>query len=348
MIQDVDRREIRSLAERFVRAWQSGKTEALDDLMTEDCEIDFSIFDKGISHEDFKRELATRTRKTTYTRFELFNCVCRVAGDRAQQSATICGVFADEDTEPTASLGFTAKMANALVKTVDGWRYSALRLELAGTSDNHARLYTTGVGLAYLNGGDTGFIANWHPIPTQVGWHDGTRILSVVPEVDAPWYAVPERTDAPSDEELINEVLYRYCFALDFDCLDIYYGVFTEDAMLAYGEGRIYDKRGVTKMLRFEREGGIGSHHVLYVDHVDIDGNQAYAKIYRSGADFVPSAWLYSHEGLRTNNLIGRYDMRFQKVGLEWRIQFLHYYQGGFAGPALPEEVYVCVSDEEE
>ena len=336
-----DKKEIRNLFERFVTAWESCRTQDLRELLLENCDLDFSIFRKGISRETLAEQLAVRTRKPTYTRFEIYNFVCCIGEGVAQQSATVCGLFVDESGERPANFGFTAKMANSLVKTENGWRYSAMQLELAGESDNHGRLYTTGVGISYMNG-DTSFVQNWRLIPNEVGWHKGSRLPSVIPEEDAPWYAVPDRRDENDDQEQIRETLYRYCFALDFDCVELYDGVFSKDALLVYGDTRKYDKRSVTAMLRFEREGGIGSHHVLYLDRLEIRGDRAKACVYRAGMDYVPSEKLFG-ESKKKNYPSGRYDMEFIREDGGWRILKLHYYQGGIEAP-WSAEVFTCSS----
>ena len=339
-----DKKIIREMFQSFVQAWQSGKTDCLDDLLLPDCKIDFSIFDEGITREQLKENLAVRTRNVSYSRFELYNVVGCVGEGIAQQSGTVCGLFVDEYADQPASFAFTAKMANTLVQTEDGWKYEKMHLELAGQSDNHARLYSTGVGVMRMKG-DTGFIENWRQIPLEVGWHEGSRLPSVIPEIDAPWYAVQNRIDENTDEEQIKETLYRYCFALDFDCIELYNGVFSEESLMVYGDFRKFDKRSVTEMLRFERMGGIGSHHVLYPEYIEIQGNRAKAHIYRSGLDYVPGDKVIHGENKMKNYLSGRYDMEFIKENDKWYIYRLYYYQGLIEGPRS-EEVFYCSSEE--
>ncbi len=336
-----DKKTIRTMFEQFTTAWHSRETDVLDQLLLPDCHIDFSIFKKGITRDELKKELAVRTRNQTYSRFEVFNFVCCIGEDKAQQSATIGGIFVDESGERPDSFGFTAKMSNTLVKTENGWRYSAMRLDLAGESDNHGKLRTTGIGVMLMNG-DTSFVENWNLIPNEVGWHEGSRMFSVVPEVDAPWYAIKDRIDVDTDEEQITETIYRYCYALDFDCIELYDGVFSKNAHVVYNDNRMYDKRTASEMLRFEREGGIGSHHVLYPYSIDVQGDLAYVRAYRSGMDYIPAEVLVG-EKKHQNWLAGRYNLVFTKEDGVWRILRLNYYQGGQVGPRSPE-VFYCTS----
>lgn len=339
-----DKKIIREMFQSFVQAWQNGKTDCLDDLLLPDCKIDFSIFDKGITREQLKENLAVRTRNVSYSRFELYNVVCCIGEDVAQQSGVVCGLFVDEYAEHPASFAFTARMVNTLIKTEQGWKYEKMRLELAGQSDNHARLYSTGVGVMWMKG-DTSFIKNWRQIPLEVGWHEGSRLPSVIPETDAPWYAVQKRTDESSDEEKIKETIYRYCFGLDYDCVELYDEVFAENAFMIYGDYRRYDKRSVTEMLRFERMGGIGFHHVLYPTQIKIEGNSAKARVYRSGLDYIPGDKVIFGDDKNKNYLSGRYDMEFIKENGKWYIYRLYYYQGRIEGPRS-EEVFYCSSEE--
>lgn len=335
-----DEKEIRQLLETFITAWKDRKTDHIDELMTSDCEIDYSIFDKGISIDVLKKQLSTLTRIPTYTRFELYNYVCAVGQDKAQNSGFIQGIFVDESGEKSTSFTFDAFIANSLVKVDGKWKMNAMRLELGSSSDNHVRLYSTGVGIDHF-AGDVSFIGNWHQLTTEVGFFKGSRIKSIVPEYDAPWYAIKDRVNINgSDLDQIRELVYRYCFSLDLDCLELYDTVFTEDASAVYSDDRKYDKRTVTAMLRFERQGMIGLGHIVYVDSVDFNGDEAVGRIYRAG--YVPPHKLHG-EDKKLNYVNARYRMEFKKVNGQWRIKKLYYYPG-FLVRDYASDVFVCCS----
>ncbi len=322
-----DELEIKNLLKTFVESWQSGNTDNLDDIVTKDVQIDFDIFDKGIDIKELKKNLATRTRNVTYSRFEVYNYVCVANEKEAVQSAVISGFFVDEDCAKPTNFAFCTFMVNDLVKEKQGWKYKNLRMGLGSESDNHGRLYSTGVGIDYRNG-DPSFVENWHLIPNEVGWHNGSRIGSVVPEIDAPWYKITNRTNIGSDKEQIEECLYKYCFSMDYDCLELYDQVYDEDFKAVYRGAPIYDKRTCTALLKFERAGMIGTGHIFAPEKIVVNGDYAYAHVYRTGMTGAPSELLFK-DTKKKNYVFARYDFKFVKKSNRWLMLNLDYYEGG-------------------
>lgn len=333
-----DEKELRSLLESFVQAWVSGETACLDDIMLDDCLIDFSIFEKNISHENFKKELTVRTRKPTYTRFDMYNYFCSIGKNKAQQIAIICGLFVDDSQERLASFAFSGMMVNTLIRTTNGWKYSAMRLDLGSESDNHGRLYSSGIGIDYYDG-DTSFVQNWNLLTNTVGWHKGMRLPSIIPEYDAPWYAITDRVNTDgTDEEKIREAVCRYCFSMDYDALELYDKVWADDAHAIYRGAPIYDKRTVTALLKHEKEGGIGTGHILVCDTIDIHGDTADVHVYRAGTSSIPWQKLIG-EDKKKYYAFARYDLKMIKDNENniWRIFNMLYYEGGvIERPSFP------------
>ena len=331
-----DEIQIRELYETFVNAWQSRNTDGLENILSEDCDIDFSIFDKGIQINEFKKQLAYRGLEPTYTRFEIFNYVCATDGEKAAQSGVIQGIFVKEDTDTPTTFNFNGFMMNTLKKVNGEWKFDALRFNLGSESDNHARLKTTGVSVDYYTEGDTRFVDNWHFIEMSVGWHKDSRLLSVVPEIDAPWYYIQNRTNLGSDEDQIEEKLYEYCIALDWDCLELYGEVFSDNLQAEYEGFRIFNKRTATQMLRFERQGMIGMGHIIFVDTIDIHGDEANVTAYRSG--YLPADKLFGSNKFN-NHYCAHYYFKLKKEEKGWRITKLQYLPGRITKP-MTERIY--------
>ncbi len=323
-----DEKLIREAFNRFVECWQKAETDQLDEILESDCVIDFSIFKKVITVEELKKELAVKTKKTTYSRFEVYNFVCAHNETEASVAGSIQGIFVNEEDHPS-NYTFNAFTGCSLVKKDGNWKFDTLRLILGSGSDNHARLRTTGVSIDYGDG-DTDFVANWNLITNEVGWHEGSRITSVVPEEDCPWYAIKDRLNHGTDEEQIEECFYRYCYGLDYDCLDLYDDVFAEDASAVYYDDRIYDKRGVTAMLRYEREGMIGMGHIMAFSSIDVCKDHAKAHAYRTG--YLPGPLLFGDSKF-LNHVVARYDLEFVRENGLWKILKLNYYPGRLTVP---------------
>lgn len=335
-----DKKILHDNLETFVKAWECGKTDSLDDILTENCDIDFSIFDKGISVEQFKKDLAVRTRKPTYTRFEVYNYVCALGEERAQQSCVVIGVLVDENEERLCNFSFSGFLIGSSIRTGNSWKYDFLHFELGYTNLDHGRLRTGGVDIDYGNG-DPSFVENWNLLNNFVGWQEGSREARIIPEFDSPWYAIKNRIKDESDEEQIEETVYRYCMGLDLDCLDLYDDVFAEDAIAVYSGNRMYDKRGVTEMLRFERQGMIGASHILYKEWIKVHGETADARFYRSG--YLPDHLLYG-EGKKKNYVNARYDLKFVKENNYWKLYRLDYKEGRL-DRELPKNIISCSTE---
>ena len=319
---------IKDVFNTFIAAWEKCDIDGLNNIILPECNIDFSIFDKNISVEEFKKQLIIRTKKVTYSRFETYNFVCAHNNTKAAISAAVQGVFVNEEDIPT-SFSFNGFFSNSLIKTDKGWKFDNLRFILGSESDNHARLKSNGISVDYMDG-DIDFVKNWHLVDFNVGWHKGVRMTPIIPEEDCPWYAIKDRINKGTDEDQIKECFYRYCYGLDYDCLELYDDVFSENATATYSGNRLYNKRTVTAMLRYEREGMIGMGHIMVFSSVKVNGNNASAHVYRTG--YLPSNKLKG-ETKYLNHVIARYDLTFIKENDKWLIEELNYYPGRLTVP---------------
>ena len=327
-----DEKQIRELLNQFVYMWGSGRTEGLTGIVTEDCVYDFSMFDAGIGREEFAAKLAERTHPADYTRFEIYNYVCAANETEAQQSSIVAGLFSDEKEQK--SFYFNFFMMCSLKKTEDGWKYTAMRGELGSGSDIHARLRNDGVHVD-RTGGDDSFIANWNNIDLTIGWYENSRPPRIVPEFDAPWYAIENRIADQTDEEEITELVSKYCYALDHDILRLYDDVFSEECNAVYSGTRLYNKRTCTEMLKFERAGMLGRGHILYPEWIKVNNDQAEGRFYRAG--YLPPE-LCLGDAAGKNWVCARYDLRFVKEKGMWKIYRLNYLDGRLERP-LPDSI---------
>lgn len=330
---------IRETFNTFVKAWEKCDLQGLNKVILPTCKVDYSIFKKDISVEEFKKELVTRTKKVTYSRFETYNFVCSHNKTKAAISAAIQGLFVNEEDKPT-NFSFNGFITDSLVKTEDGWKFDNMRFILGSESDNHARLKSNGISVDNMDG-DVDFVKNWHLIDFNVGWHKDVRMISIVPEEDCPWYAIKDRVNKETDEEQIKECFFRYCYGLDCDCVELYDDVFSKTCNANYSGNRLYDKRSVTAMLRYEREGMIGMGHIMAFSSIDINGNIAKAHVYRAG--YLPGGKLKG-DLKYLNHVIARYDLVFIKEDDKWLIDDLRYYPGRLVVP-FSKDTFISETD---
>ena len=320
---------VKGLTARLVKAWESADVSGIDEMVLPDAYIDFTVFGRNIGREKLKEMLGTRPRKTGFVRFQIFNDVCLTAGGKAQESAAMVGVYADPNDGKWSRFGFEGTFANSFVKTEDGWKFSSIKFQLTNEdSIKWCRLLTSGI--AQEEGpGDLSFVSHW-PYPhhdDRIGWYQNSRTPAINPEFDAPWYVIPEREDACTEEELVQEAFFKYAYGIDFDCFRIYNDTFTEDARIIYGDTRPYTKRGVLEFLKAERQGSCRCVHVGFFTNVKVDGDTAEGKLYLHGPTLQVKGEL-NEELIRKRFTWARYRLNFRKEDGIWKISQLNFYQG--------------------
>lgn len=320
---------LRTMTEQLLKAWETGETEILDTLILPDAYIDFSMFDAGISREDLKRQLAYRPKPVDFSRIDPFNYVCLFEKGKAQISVETVGEFASDTEGDYQRLGFSGLLIASAVKKENTWFFCTLRYDLQ-TDDwiEWPRLLSSGIAQE-AGEGDRAFISHWMRHDDRVGWFNDTRLPSIVAEYDAPWYVIKNPEYKGSDEEQIEEAMYRYFFGIDQNVFDLYRDAFSDDALIMYDEDRRFTKRGVIEDLKYERQGSPRCVHTGKFTSIQVNGNHAKATLYVRGPKF-PQEFGRSAETQRQRLGWARYRLKFVREDGKWKISRLVYYPGWF------------------
>ena len=321
---------VREIFENYIHAWESGDVDQIDNCMIQNPDTDYSMFGPIYGREQLKQRLQERPRKVTLAKFDIENYVCLMENNVAQQSASICGLFADESVTPSEHLAFTGLMVNRFEKREEGWRIVNSKFDLL-TDDTKAYIFGENIKLEEKAGkGDASFTSNWKPVIEELAVYDGAQLFTICAEMDSPWYAIKNRDYIGSDEDQIKEQLSRYAFGVDNNATSLIKDIFTEDADIWLNYLGSVDKR--TAILMLQRSGSAVSrrcHHILSVKSMDITDDTAVGIAYqRSVAEPAPLGLLNEIEDLQVFDAYYRFEAR-KEEGV-WRFSKFHIYPKSF------------------
>ena len=321
---------IRKTAERFVAAWETADMDDVEELFLPDAEVEFSIFDAGLTVKKLTEKLAERPRKVAFTSFEIINYVCAVGNKSAQQSFSMMGLLADKKEGKWEQFHFEGAFANTLQLTDKGWKISKMLFNL--TDANTApwgKVFSSGITIE-KGFGDDSFVSNWdvRQPDDRIGWYPDKRLPVIVPEIDAPWVAIKDRLNPGTDEQQIEETFFKYSYGVDNGLFELFEDVFTEDAVIKYFDDQPWDKRTVTEMLKFEKQGACRTIHTGYVKDICINGDIATAQVYLRGTFYYPDK--ITDEVIRKRWIWSRYHLDYRKENDIWKIHRMFFYPGCF------------------
>ena len=315
-----DRKQICFQMERFLKAWETGETELLDQCVMAEPYVYFSTHGNCYVREQLTEQLRNAGKPAAFTRFVLANEYSRVQDDRAVQYATILGYFGDGDSH----LAFGGTFCNELTLTDSGWMFTRMRFELQ-TDDAVTEYTLDGEGKTHrISGvGDLSFIQNWQKVNTSIGLFvdqtEGEGKHTLMGECDAPWYLLPENDDR-SDEEQVQNTFLRYCCAMDLNTPDLLDGVFAPEAVFHSNQAGELSGRDAVNYLTIVRQASARSFHAVRFEETAVEGEKAHVK----AARLRPEAAKRIGDQISYDN--GTYELDYVKNGDIWWIVRFQYH----------------------
>lgn len=320
LVYNEDYFQIKEKFSGFVKSWETGKVEDIDAYVLADVVAYFSIFGPfALSRETLKSNLKQRTHEVTYARFEILNYVCLIEGERAQVASDMNGLMSDDTDGVYSHYGFNGAFVVSFVKKEIGWRMSEIKFdlrvddaEILGRDKNGAFCLTQGTG-------DLSFVKNWLPIQHEPGWREGCRLPAISAEYDAPWYVIKNPENIGTDEEQIEELFYRYCFAIDNDCFQLFDAVFTDDCtvtMLPFG---YLNKRALTDILKVNRSGSRRCLHMGKPSRIVVNGDKAEIEMWHKVPADLIAPYKLTKENEQEDFITSRWFLHAVKEEGKWR-----------------------------
>lgn len=324
-----DAQEIRGVLEQFLQAWASGEVDLLDGCVAKEPFVYFSTHNNCYTLGQLKQQLLYTGKEKNVSQMRLVNELSRISGNQAVQYGIMIGLFADEDSH----LAFGGSFTNKLVKTDSGWLLSKIRFELQ--TDDSVQSYSLdaeGHVASVPGNGDLAFIEKWQKVNTAIGLfvdQDPTQgPHTIMGECDAPWYCIPEPDNDETQEEAIQNLFLRYCYAFDFNTPDLFEGVFATDCSFLSNQAGKLNQDKAARYLTIVRQASSRAFHAVNFDEVQVNGNSAVLKATRLCPE---AATVHPGENgdVTANMDTGQYELALKKEGGCWKIGQFTYRPAG-------------------
>ncbi|WP_336805201.1 nuclear transport factor 2 family protein [Bacillus subtilis] len=308
-----NRDEIQNIFLKFSKALENNDFTSIKEYFTTDVVAHFSNLGQFKGIDAVVAGLTHSGPEIEISRFKITNSYVAVSGKRAQQSAYLMGVLAnDTGEEELDHFIFGGHFANTYVHATGGWKISELRFELDWTKGNHD------------------YIANWKLDNSKGGWGDKIVAPAILSELDAPWRVFPNPDEQGTDEEQIADTYIRYSWALDQADFDLLATTFTEDAKADMSPfGPMDGRREIVSLLKLLRLGHPYMQHAATNFNVKVTGDTATMDIFRV-IPLVPTK-----ETLDATIFGARYESRLRLDEGVWKFEWLHYIPGWIEGKSI-------------
>ncbi len=314
----------RDCLDKFVKGWLGDKN-SLNESMVEEPFIYFSIFGNIYSKEDLQYRFAATSKDLV--KIEIVNYVDRINGNDASQYATVIGFFKNE-ADYQKHLVFAGSFANKLVKEDNNWKLHTVRFDL---QQEDSVMYTSlsQEGMLYKASGygDKKFISGWKNIDDRIGHNmtAGNNIgqLMINQDYDLCWYAIKENQKVLTEEEKLQEMVYKYAAAYDFASFHLLAEDLVENAVLNIDENLWTRNRDVIGYLKMKRKMVSRSNTSLIIDETLINGNQATVKTTHLAIDLTSKREL--KDDSLTQFAYGKFTFEFEKANDKWSIKKISY-----------------------
>ncbi|MFS2173654.1 nuclear transport factor 2 family protein [Priestia megaterium] len=298
--------EIQDTFAIFSKALEKNNINTTISYFTLDAEANFSNLGHFKGVNQIEAGLIREGTQIDISRFKITNSYVAVSKGKAQQSAYLTGIFANDMGEGELdTFLFGGHFANTYVHTTEGWKISHLRFELDWQY------------------GNSNFVTNWKLNNRSVGWHPKIVIPTILSEVDAPWRVFPNPDERGTNEEQVIETYLRYSWALDQADFSLLTTVFTEDAKADMSPfGPMSGKKEIVSLLKILRSGQPYMQHAATNFRVNVTGDTAIMDVYRV-VPFTPN-----RDNLDAQIFGARYESRLRREGGIWKFEWLHYIPG--------------------
>ncbi|MGV9868435.1 nuclear transport factor 2 family protein [Rhodococcus koreensis] len=304
------RAQISATFDAMIKSLETGSASAISDHVIPGIHLAIRNYGTFDGVDAAVTALAGGPEEVDAVRLRVTNSYIAVSGQRAQQSAYLTGVYANE--QPDGSLDpylFGGHVVTTFSHNGQGWKVSALRFEL----DWH--------------NGNPDLAAPWNAGTPATGRRHATDTPTIVSELDSPWRVVPEPDEAGSAAEQVAETYIRYAWALDQADFDLLATTFTDDAKADMSPfGPMDGRREIVGRLKSLRIGQPYMQHAAMNFRPQVDGDRASMEIFRL-VPYVPD-----RATLDAPIFGARYESRLRREDGVWKFEWLHYIPGWIRG----------------
>lgn len=268
-----NRKKIHECFCRLVECFRSDDFNDLNEICTDDCIADFSTIGHVVGIDNLKNAFHWPGPNTSISKSTIWNFVARSDGDKGVQSAYVQSIRAIEDKKDLHPFLYGGEFSSTLIKVNGLWKFSHIRYDLCYEFGNNLFVY-----------------GHWKLMDYQK--YNGHEPM-INPELDNPWYAIPEDEEKQSDEEMVFELMSKYAYAFDHGDFTFLKTFTTDeffingsstrkDASDIMGNGDFLGHREVSDFLRDKFHKEAKMMHSCRMKSIQIKGNKALALMPRS------------------------------------------------------------------
>ena len=297
-----NRRAIYTAFATLVDAIRSGELEQLRGILTEDCIAEYSTCGTATGVNQIINLLAWPGPDCNVKRSTIWNFVARSNTQGVgQQSAYVQCIMAIDDGVNVFPFTFGGLYCNSFVKQDDVWKLSHIRFDLV-----------------YADG-NTDFVAGTWPL-VEAGKYSGHKPI-IVPELDAPWYVIPDDCEPQTDAEQIFELQFKKTFGFDHGEFHLPLSVVTEDMQQFHEEA---GNRNFVNFLKYKQHKETNLQHANRMGALTIHGDTAEALMPR-GEDHRLRDRVYTLENIHSMVTTGSHKVYARKVDGVWKMERLDF-----------------------
>lgn len=308
--------EIRANFERFLQMWKNGDPTGVEEIVTATAKCNLSTvkeYTDGSQHSVYGvRNFILDTPKTDVFHYEICNYVCRIAGDKAQQSAVAVCRASNLDGEQVRNFEMSAFFVNTWVRTEEGWKIDILRMDIVDSRGDIPEFETA-----------------WYFEEPKAKWFPGVHLPVIQGEMDSPWRCIPEAEDVLTEEEKVLEAFSRYAYGIDTLAFSNVDAAMSEKIVVNMAPWGTMDKRGFLTTLKYHRQPSRYWTHSVKPESVIIDGDSCSLRLFRMAGHRQRAHEVeIGRDNLDHEYACARYEVEMEKENGSWRVTKLYYYLG--------------------
>ncbi len=312
---------IKDKFEQFVRVFNTHDLDSLNNIIHQEARVNLSVIKDrvdGSCHtiEGYK-EFIRNYPKTDYLKCRIYNYICTLQGNEAQQFAyVIC--IASNEVEGTDKLEFFQYSKIFSIhwhKYDNNWMMNSIKMDIYDRSQ---------VGTL-----DKYFKSKWHFEDYLAILKPGVHTQCCMSDFDSPWLAIENPEDVYTEEEKVKYGLYHYNYGIDqlcfFHCLDGIANSYNVSGTRHHNEG----KRNWLTNIKFNRQKARYWVHPYKFLNIDIEGDRAYVRCCRmAGSGQTAHEYVWTKDNVNIEHACADCHIEMVKENGMWRMCYFGYDTG--------------------
>lgn len=299
----------------FLKSWESKDVDKLNEIFKSDLICYLSTVVEYIDGSQHSRSgiknFILDTPNSDYFHISMYNFVCRYNSSKAQTSFITVGRAINRINEHICSFEFTAEFVISWENVNDEWLGYEMRMQV---TDYH---------------GDLEIFKSWYFEDQKAKWYPGIHLPVIQGELDNPWFVIQNSERIMSDQEQIEEQLYRFAFGEDMLAFNQVEATLSDDFLAEMAPWGIMDKRLFMTAVKHHRTRTLTWAHPLKIKSIELNDNVADVVAYRiTGHRQRTRETILDESNYNHEFSCAHYRLRLKKINNIWKLFEFHYYLG--------------------